>query len=80
GSCAAPSTKQWHQVYQRQIFATVPDNLLVGKQRAGVSPSEGIPAAAGIVNLRYKSCLEMTGQEQVFPEQIRGCNETIEIR
>ncbi|RAP70594.1 hypothetical protein ACZ87_02601, partial [Candidatus Erwinia dacicola] len=23
GSCAAPSTKQWHQ-FTRQIFATVP--------------------------------------------------------
>ncbi|MFX2612087.1 hypothetical protein V6282_26300, partial [Enterobacter mori] len=27
---------------------------------------ERIPAPAGIVNLRYKSCLEMAGQEQLF--------------
>ncbi|MFZ5159899.1 hypothetical protein ACOY6Q_18830, partial [Enterobacter hormaechei] len=26
--------------------------------------SERIPAAAGIVNLRYKSCPEMAGQDQ----------------
>ncbi|MDP0790053.1 hypothetical protein, partial [Klebsiella pneumoniae] len=26
---------------------------------------EGIPATAGIVNLRYKSCPEMAGQDQV---------------
>ncbi|WP_226860841.1 hypothetical protein, partial [Enterobacter cloacae complex sp. P30U] len=28
--------------------------------------SERIPAAAGIVNLRYKSCPEMAGQDQPF--------------
>ncbi|WP_459578954.1 hypothetical protein, partial [Enterobacter asburiae] len=27
---------------------------------------ERIPAAAGIVNLRYKSCPEMAGQDQSF--------------
>ena len=32
-------------------------------QRAGISLSERIPAAAGIVNLRYKSCPEMAGQD-----------------
>ncbi|OVU51703.1 hypothetical protein, partial [Klebsiella pneumoniae] len=30
--------------------------------------SERIPAAAGIVNLRYKSCPEMAGQDQNFSE------------
>ena len=34
-------------------------------QRAGISLSERIPAAAGIVNLRYKSCPEMAGQDQL---------------
>ncbi|MCK6976642.1 hypothetical protein L8S22_10525, partial [Enterobacter roggenkampii] len=29
----------------------------------GISLSERIPAAAGIVNLRYKSCPEMAGQD-----------------
>uniref|UniRef100_UPI003D665BAC hypothetical protein n=1 Tax=Citrobacter freundii TaxID=546 RepID=UPI003D665BAC len=28
--------------------------------------SERIPAAAGIVNLRYKSCPEMAGQDHVY--------------
>ncbi|WP_213104932.1 hypothetical protein, partial [Escherichia coli] len=32
-------------------------------QRAGISLPEGIPAAADIVNLRYKSCSEMEGQD-----------------
>ncbi|WP_220385446.1 hypothetical protein, partial [Klebsiella pneumoniae] len=31
---------------------------------AGISLPEGIPAAADIVNLRYKSCSEMEGQDQ----------------
>ncbi|MGK3371905.1 hypothetical protein, partial [Citrobacter youngae] len=31
----------------------------------GISLSERIPAAAGIVNLRYKSCPEMAGQDQL---------------
>ncbi|MFZ5265374.1 type VI secretion system tip protein VgrG, partial [Enterobacter roggenkampii] len=30
--------------------------------------SERIPAAAGIVNLRYKSCPEMAGQDHFFVE------------
>ncbi|MCK6826089.1 hypothetical protein L8Q94_22445, partial [Enterobacter kobei] len=30
----------------------------------GIPLSEGISAAAGIVNLRYKSCPEMEGQDQ----------------
>ncbi|MCK7109884.1 hypothetical protein, partial [Enterobacter kobei] len=30
----------------------------------GISLPEGIPAAADIVNLRYKSCPEMEGQDQ----------------
>ncbi|MGN3535211.1 hypothetical protein ACTFWN_29630, partial [Klebsiella pneumoniae] len=34
-------------------------------QRAGISLPEGIPAAADIVNLRYKSCSEMEGQDHV---------------
>ncbi|WP_220022381.1 hypothetical protein, partial [Klebsiella variicola] len=33
-------------------------------QRAGILLPEGIPATAGIVNLRYKSCPEMAGQDQ----------------
>ncbi|MDU2486647.1 MAG: hypothetical protein E7D17_03340, partial [Citrobacter freundii] len=33
--------------------------------RAGISLPEGIPAAADIVNLRYKSCSEMEGQDQL---------------
>ncbi|WP_227518008.1 hypothetical protein, partial [Klebsiella variicola] len=32
-------------------------------QRAGILLPEGIPATAGIVNLRYKSCPEMAGQD-----------------
>ncbi|MDU1654768.1 MAG: hypothetical protein E6850_20000, partial [Leclercia adecarboxylata] len=32
-------------------------------QRAGISLPEGISAAADIVNLRYKSCPEMAGQD-----------------
>ncbi|MBY0594868.1 MULTISPECIES: hypothetical protein, partial [Klebsiella] len=37
---------------------------MASAQRAGISLPEGIPAAAGIVNLRYKSCPEMEGQDQ----------------
>ncbi|MDU7793327.1 MAG: MFS transporter, partial [Citrobacter freundii] len=33
--------------------------------RAGISLPEGISAAADIVNLRYKSCPEMAGQDQL---------------
>ncbi|WP_259270569.1 IS200/IS605 family transposase, partial [Klebsiella pneumoniae] len=32
---------------------------------AGISLPEGIPAAADIVNLRYKSCSEMEGQDHL---------------
>ncbi|WP_220022333.1 hypothetical protein, partial [Klebsiella variicola] len=35
-------------------------------QRAGILLPEGIPATAGIVNLRYKSCPEMAGQDQLI--------------
>ncbi|WP_343498215.1 hypothetical protein, partial [Enterobacter cloacae] len=35
-------------------------------QRAGISLPEGIPAAADIVNLRYKSCSEMEGQDHLI--------------
>ncbi|MEH3466005.1 hypothetical protein POV07_09955, partial [Enterobacter roggenkampii] len=31
---------------------------------------EGIPAAADIVNLRYKSCSEMEGQDQIHASTI----------
>ncbi|MCK6826042.1 hypothetical protein L8Q94_22190, partial [Enterobacter kobei] len=31
----------------------------------GIPLSEGISAAAGIVNLRYKSCPEMEGQDHL---------------
>ncbi|WP_181919036.1 EamA family transporter [Klebsiella michiganensis] len=36
---------------------------MASAQRAGISLPEGIPAAADIVNLRYKSCSEMEGQD-----------------
>ncbi|MFP8521560.1 hypothetical protein ACLH2G_23460, partial [Klebsiella michiganensis] len=32
----------------------------------GISLPEGIPAAADIVNLRYKSCSEMEGQDHLL--------------
>ena len=34
-------------------------------QRAGILLPEGIPVAAGIVNLKYKSCPEMAGQDRI---------------
>jgi putative hemolysin len=36
--------------------------------RAGISLPRGIPAPAGIVNLSYKSCLEIAGQDHVKAE------------
>ncbi|MDN7364082.1 hypothetical protein QZK99_25785, partial [Escherichia coli] len=41
-------------------------------QRAGISLPEGIPAAADIVNLRYKSCSEMEGQDQACSSLIES--------
>ncbi|MFH0564232.1 hypothetical protein ACERRJ_020995, partial [Klebsiella pneumoniae] len=37
---------------------------------------EGIPAAADIVNLRYKSCSEMEGQDQLVAHGMRSIART----
>jgi len=70
GSFAAPSAKGVEKFYHTHLFTAAPDQLPVDQWRINLNhivrdaTPKGTSAPAGIVNLRYKSCLEMAGQVQ----------------